>query len=133
MQMLRMGMENSYDTSFEFETNQEILAEQFNKMIPDMYALIHWGINAHEDVIEPHERTKDGDNGEHEEPEPEPIVKKRLSYDEIKIDTSDILIDEEVTEFLNSHKETTPGGREYYTCGLTFFVYDTETDKLTYY
>lgn len=135
MKMLKTGMENTYDTNFDMEINQQILADLFNKMIPDMYALIHWGINAEENVISaPRNFVPDGVQGKIVDTLPEDKVIKKLTDDEIKIDTGDILIDEEVDAYLEACTVTTPNGNfKNIECGSKFFVYDTYTDKLTHY
>ena len=135
MKMLKSGMEHTYDTNFNMEINQQILADLFNKMIPEMYSLIHWGINADKDVIPAQNNyAPDGDQGKIIDPEIGDTIINKLTYDEIKIDTGDILIDEEVDAYLKACTVTTPnGGFKNIECGSKFFVYDTYTDTLTHY
>jgi len=134
MKMLKSGMENTYDTNFNMEINQQILADLFNKMIPDMYSLIHWGINIEKNVIPSPFFSANDVEGEIVDEIPGDTVYYKLSDDEIKIDTSDILIDDEVDAYLNACTVTTPnGGFKNIECGCKFFVYDTNSDNLTHY
>jgi len=135
MKMFKQGMENTYDTSFDMEINQQILADQFNKMIPDMYAMIQWGINNEENVERENNKfIPSGDNGELVETEPEPIRYKRLPDEKLFIDTSDILIDQEVIDYMKAHEVKTPnGGFTNVECDNTFFVYDTVSNQLNFY
>lgn len=135
MKMFKQGMENTYDTSFEMETNQQILADQFNKMIPDMYAMIQWGINNEENVErEGNKFIPSGDNGELLDIEPLPMKYQRLPDEKLFIDTSDILIDEEVIAYKKAHEvKTLNGGFVNVECDNTFFVYDTVSNSLDFY
>lgn len=135
MKMFQLGMEHTWDTAFDMDVNQQVLADQFNKMIPDMYAMVQWGINHEENVVHPTgELTREGDGGVSMEPADEPIVTKKLTYDEIKIGIEDILVDKEVDDYLKAHTVTTANGNfTNIQCGHTFFVYDTELNRLAHY
>jgi len=135
MKMFQLGMEHTWDTNFEMDINQQILADQFNKMIPDMYSMIQWGINHNENVIKPlGEMTRDGDGGVSVDPMPTDEIEKKLTYDEIKIGIDDILIDQEVDDFIKAHTNKMPNSNyEHIECGHIFFVYDTVANSLTHY
>ncbi len=135
MKMFKLGMEHTWDTNFEMDVNQQILADKFNEMIPSMYAMIQWGINNEENVINhPAIFTRVGDNGEFYEEPPNPIVQKKLTEEEIKIGIEDILVDEEVEAYLLAHTVPTPNGNfKNIECGRMFFVYDTVSNDLSYF